>query len=334
MSAAAHKAALQPFRAALAQGDPAAAREAFIAACAPDVLGRFCHPFGDLTGAEAIWEKTFAPLGTAWPDLERRDWIVIAGEDEDGASWVGCGGTYVGLFDVPWLGIPPTGHLAHMRLHEFYRFDDGKIIEIQALWDIPEVMLQARTWPMAPSLGREWNVPGPATCDGLGPHDADLSDTSRSHVIDMLTAMSRHPAEPPDAMEMPRFWHTDMSWYGPAGIGTARGIDGFRNHHQRPFLAAMPDRGQHADETRHHFIAEGAYVGVTGWPNMAQTLTGGGWLGLPGTGQKVTLRSLDFWRMERGKIRENWVLVDLLHLYHQLGIDVFHRMRELLGESR
>lgn len=29
------------------------------------------------------------------------------------------------------------------------------------------------------------------------------------------------------------------------------------------------------------------------------------------------------------KIRENWVLVDLLHVYDQIGVDVFSRMREL-----
>jgi hypothetical protein len=32
--------------------------------------------------------------------------------------------------------------------------------------------------------------------------------------------------------------------------------------------------------------------------------------------------------MENGKIRENWVLVDLLDLYAQVGIDVFARLRE------
>ena len=334
MSDEAHKAALAPFRQALAIGDRDAARQALQKACAPNVIGHYGHPFGDVIGADSIFDTLYAPLGTAWPDLERRDWIVIAAQDQDGADWVGCGGTYVGQFDQPWLGIPATGRMAHMRFHEFYRFACGKVIEIQALWDIPEVMLQAGSWPMAPSLGREWHVPGPATCDGLGPHDVAQSEPSRQHVIDMLTAMIRHPQQPPEAMELPRFWHHDMSWYGPAGIGTARGIDGFRALHQRPFLTAMPDRGQYEDEITHHFFAEGAYVAVTGWPNMAQTLTGGGWLGLPATGQKITLRSLDFWRIELGKIRENWVLVDLLHLYHQLGIDVFARMQDLIGPTR
>jgi predicted ester cyclase len=35
----------------------------------------------------------------------------------------------------------------------------------------------------------------------------------------------------------------------------------------------------------------------------------------PPAGQKVTMRSLDFWRCEEGLIRENWGLVDLLDVY-------------------
>ena len=42
------------------------------------------------------------------------------------------------------------------------------------------------------------------------------------------------------------------------------------------------------------------------------------------------MRRLDFWRVEGDLIRENWVLVDLLHVYDQLGVDVFARMRELM----
>ena len=91
----------------------------------------------------------------------------------------------------------------------------------------------------------------------------------------------------------------------------------------------MPDRGQYPEETDPHFFAEGAYVAVTGWPNMAQTLSGDGWLGIPPTDKKITLRSLDFWRLEEGRIRENWVLVDLLDVWVQVGVDVMGRMRQL-----
>ena len=86
-------------------------------------------------------------------------------------------------------------------------------------------------------------------------------------------------------------------------------------------------------------------------------VSGDGWLGIAPANQKLTMRSLDFWRCEPARmepaagqprsktanlsvgpveakantsmIRENWVLVDLLHVYHQIGVDVFERMREL-----
>ena len=76
------------------------------------------------------------------PDFERRDYIVVSGKTEQNLDWVGCGGFYNGTFIKPFLDIPPTGHIAHMRFHEFYRFQEGKIIEVQALWDIPELMMQ------------------------------------------------------------------------------------------------------------------------------------------------------------------------------------------------
>ena len=322
------------FREALYSLDDAGARAALRAAAAPDAVFHHCHPFGDLIGPDAFFDQAIAPLAAAMPDLERRDFILITGDTAKGATWVGCAGYYMGTFARPWMGIPATGHLAAMRYHEYFRIENGMIVEFQAIWDLPELMMQAGVWPMVPSLGRDWQVPAPATQDGIanGARDPDESAASRQLVLDMLTAMSRHPSERgPDVMEMDRFWHPHMNWYGPAGIGTARGIAGFRKWHQIPFLSAMPDRGQHSDGLVAHFFAEGQYVGVTGWPDMRQTLSHAGWLGLPPVDKMITLRSLDFWRLENGLIRENWVLVDLLHMYDQLGVDVMARMAELVS---
>ncbi len=326
----AHKAALAPLRAAQADFDAAGVR-ATLDAVAPDALFRLCHPLGDLAGPEAMFDAAFAPLLAAMPDLERRDFIVMAGPDAQGQCWVGCAGHYLGTFAAPWLDIPPTGHVAAFRFHEFYRFEADRVVEVQAIWDIPELMLQAGAWPLAPSLGRDWQVPGPATQDGLvpGPHDLAQGAETCARVVEMLEHMVRHPARGgPELMELPRFWHERMMWYGPAGIGTARGIRGFRHWHQIPFLAAMPDRGLRGDAVTQHFFGDRNYAAVTGWPNMAQTLSHPGWLGIAPTGTPVTLRSLDFWRLEAGRIRENWVLVDLLHMYDQIGVDALARMRD------
>ena len=62
-------------------------------------------------------------------------------------------------------------------------------------------------------------------------------------------------------------------------------------------------------------VSDHNYVGFTTWPGMRMTLTGDGWLGIAPSDQELTMRSLDFWRCENGKIRENWVLVDFLRTY-------------------
>lgn len=330
----ANRALLAPLREAMHDWTDDGVRAALAACFAPAAEVHLAFPFEDLDGALGFYGDALAPLAAALPDLERRDFIVIAGDDSAGNDWVGCAGHYSGTFCAPFLDIAPTGHVASMRFHEFYRIVDDKVAEVQALWDIPELMMQAGAWPMGPSLGREWTVPGPAGCDGLlaGPRDPARSQASCEHVMGMLGDMGRHPREPEEAMRLEHWWHPKFNWYGPSGIGTSRGIRGFRDWHQIPFLSAMPDRrGGYAGDG--HFFAEGDYVGVTGWPGMAMTYTGGGWLGIAPTGQAITMRSLDFWRVEQTpeglRIRENWVLVDLLHVWDQLGVDVLGRMREL-----
>ena len=294
---------------------------------APDCEIHLAFPFEDLAGADGLFEEAYRPLLTAVPDLERRDFIVMAGE-ANGANWVGCGGQYIGLFEKHWLDIPPTQHPIFMRYHEFFRLENDQIVEMQALWDIPQVMMQANAWPMTPALGVEWLVPGPATVDGIitAPYNKTQADASVKLVMDMLLALRRSP-EGVEAMALDRYWHPKMLWYGPAGIGSMRRISGFRNWHQIPFLKAMPDR--HAFLEKGVMFGDGQYVGFTAWPSGISTVSGDGWLGIAPANQMLYRRSLDFWRCENGLIRENWVLVDLLSMYDQLGVDVFSRMREI-----
>ncbi len=322
------KAALRPLFAALYDFVPAAAAKALHSAFWPDALIQLAEPFAVLRGPEAFFENAIIPLSNAFPDLERRTTIFMSGHDQTGQEWVGSCGYYTGTFQRPFLDIPATGHFASFRFHEFFHVKDGKAIEMQALWDIPELMMQAAAWPMSASLGREWQVPGPATQDGIlpdGRQDARARQ-SLSLVGDMLTHLGKFATEGVAGMQLEKFWHPHCSWYGPSGIGSCRGINGFRNWHQIPFLNGMPDR--RGIETGQHFFSDGDYVGFTAWPGMQMTISDDGFLGIAPANQKITMRSLDFWRCEGNMIRENWVLVDILHVYRQIGIDVLARMRE------
>ena len=289
---------------------------------------KMCHPFGTLSGPSEFFETCLAPLQTAMPDLERRDLIVMAGTSPEGQDWVGTMGNYMGTFTAPFLQIPATGRLAHMRYHEFFRMAGGQIVDMQAIWDIPELMMQANAWPMAPQLGTYLCTPAPMSQDGLSM--SGDGQAAMQHVLNMLEDLCKYPANPdPGIMQLEQYWHPQFNWYGPCGIGTCRGISGFRNWHQIPFLNGMPDRKLDAmGDLMSHWIGEGDYACETGWPNMRLTLSDDGWLGIAPPNKEVLLRSLDFWRLEDGLIRENWVLVDLLDMYAQIGVDVFARLRE------
>ncbi|SLN40437.1 ester cyclase [Pseudooctadecabacter jejudonensis] len=323
--------ALSAFQSAAATATTDGLRAAIADTFAADATVKMCAPFGDVTAADAF-ETLYAPLLTAMPDLERRDMITLTGTTAEGETWAGHMGNYMGTMTAPWSvkghHIPLTGHLTHMRYHEFFRIKDGKVTEAQIIWDIPEVMMQAHAWPMAPQLGKALCTPAPMTQDGLTA--TGDGQATMDHVIAMLTDLCKHPAQGgPEVMNLEAYWHPRFNWYGPHGIGTGRGIAGFRNWHQIPFLRAMPDRKLDAmGDLMSHWFAQGDYVCETGWPNMRLTLTDDGWMGTAPAGREVLLRSLDFWRMENGKIRENWVLVDLLDLYAQCGVDVLARMSE------
>lgn len=324
-----NKECIAGLRAALYDLEPNGLKDELGKYFAPNATIHMAYPLDNLEGPEELYEKAYAPLIHAVPDLERRDFIVMAGPSGE-HNWVGCAGHYVGVFERHWLDIPPTFHPVAMRFHEFYRIEDGRIVEMQSLWDIPQVMMQARAWPMTPSLGVNWSAPAPAPQNGIvsGPRDEAQSEASKKLVLDMLAGLQKHAEGGPEAMNLPAYWHPKMTWYGPAGIGTNRRISGFRNWHQIPFLKGMPDRTMNA-EVEHHFFADGEFVGTTAWPGMRSTISGDGWLGIPPINKPITMLSLDFWRCENGLLRENWVLVDLLDVYNQIGVDVFSRIREL-----
>ena len=328
MTPLALKSVIKPLQSAMMDFAELPVRSALNNLLTPKAKLQICYPFGELIGPESLYEGAYSQLFNSIPDLERRDIITMAGTTPEGQDWVGTMGNYMGTFVKPWLNIPATGHLTHMRFHEFFKIEDGAVSEMQAIWDIPEVMVQARAWPLAPQLGSFLCTPAPMTQDGL--FISGNGDMALKRVLAMLTDLCRHPAEGgPEIMRLSTHWHSKFNWYGPTGIGTARGITGFRNWHQIPFLRGMPDRKLDAmGDLMSHWISEGNYVCETGWPNMRLTLSDDGWMGLPPVGKEVLMRSLDFWRVEDGLIRENWVLVDLLDIYQQLGLDVFLRLSE------
>ena len=309
----------------------------------PDYRWRAVHPFNELEGVEPVVERFWRPLRQAMAPLQRRPQVFIAGSndvahDETAGDevWVLGMGHFLGLFQRPWLDIPPTGRMMFLRYAEFHRIDDGRVAETALFTDIIDVMAQAGHDPLPPQTGAAFVHPGPMTGRGvlLDPSDPAEGPTTMALVnrmIDDLVELNERANTtgddtcPPEVLA--RTWHDDMIWYGPAGIGSSYTIDAYQQQHQYPFRVNLTDKMFNGHVAR---FAEGHYAGFFGWPNLTNTPTGG-FLGLPGTERPADMRVVDVYRREGDKLAENWVFIDLLHYLSMQGLDVLGRMRQLLG---
>ena len=73
-----------------------------------------------------IRDQGMAPSITAFPDLERRNNIVIGG-DFNNKSFVGTVGHLTGTFKNPWLDVPATNKTVHLRTCEFHQIENEKL---------------------------------------------------------------------------------------------------------------------------------------------------------------------------------------------------------------
>ncbi|MGB5557819.1 MAG: ester cyclase [Paracoccaceae bacterium] len=320
---------------------------------APNATWRGSYPINEMQGRDAIAGQVWAPLVTAFPDLERRDTIVVGGSFE-GREYVAMVGHYCGTFRSDWLTIPATRRPVYIRYGEVHEVQDGCIVQSNCLWDILDVIRQAGFWPLAPSLGTEGMWPGPLTGDGLvfQPRDPAQSQASLAQTLAMHGTLGAYDDLAGGGREgllnMPQkqHWHPKMMWYGPSGIGTTRGLQGFVDYHQLPFRRAFPKRkgGGQWDEigelkAKHgggHYIriGDGPYSVTGGWPSVFAMHVGDDFLGVGPTGRPVTMRVMDFYLHHEGLIRENWVPLDILDLLKQMGVDVLVRMQSHFRRGR
>lgn len=278
-------------------------------------------PLPQSIGPEAVEQAFLAPLRAALTGLHRRDILFFGGQNirEDGGTWIASLTHYVGNFDAPLWGIAPSHSLVFLRAGEFFRVQNGQITEAKIIFDLPDLLRQCGRMPL-PSLGTEITFPAPATQDGLCPDPAGGAAT-----LDIVQGMlgDLHVYDPKTGGSAGQtgtdgYWHDQMMWYGPAGIGSNYRWDGFVKDHRAPFLTAFPDRkgGNHYCR-----LGDGDYAAVSGWPSMTMTHAGA-YLGVPATGKALTLRVMDFYRCDGRQICENWVCLDYGDLFAQMGINL------------
>ncbi len=143
--------------------------------------------------------------------------------------------------------------------------------------------------------------------------DTDMSktDATRAVIESMVDGLNDHRIA-----DIGEFFSEGFRWMGNTGCGTKTGLKEFQDNWQRPFQAAFSNKVC-IDEAR---LYMGEWAAAFGRQEATHS---GEFMGVAPSGERVEIRYMDFWKVQDGKIVDNWVMVDFPHVLEQLGIDVF-----------
>lgn len=143
--------------------------------------------------------------------------------------------------------------------------------------------------------------------------DTDMSQTENTRAVieAMVDGLNDHRIA-----DIGDFFSESFRWMGNQGCGTKDGLRAFQDNWQKPFQAAFSDKVC-IDEAR---LYMGEWAAAFG---RQEAVHSGAFMGVAATGKRVTIRYMDFWKVEGDKITDNWVMVDFAHVLAQLGVDVF-----------
>ncbi len=288
----------------------------------PNYRWRGVHPFNEQAGAEAVASVFWGPLKSAFGQMQRRPDIFMAGLnsiDEGSSRWVVEMGHLMGLWDEDWLGLPATRKIAFLRYVEFHKVDDEKILETACYVDILNLMEQSGIGYFPVQSGASILTPGPRTSDGILLDAQDpLEGRATLELIEAMVFDLRRNRVSSPRQHMETFWHPDMCWFGPGGIGASAFFDGYRRGHCQPFEDGL----EYVRHTEHKCrLGEGLYGGFFGYPSLTLRCTGG-YLGMPATDTAADMRIVDLYRRDGDRLAENWIFIDLPYFFVQQGIDV------------
>ncbi len=314
------------------------------AALHEDVNWNVSAPIDQILGVDAVIADFWLPLLHSFPDLKRAPYVFMGGIDESshlyttvgGEEWVSGCGYLTGTFVEDWLGIPASNRKTNIFFGVFYVLREGKVAETYLQLDILAVMRQAGYQVLPPAPGAEGGkIPAPLAQDGILLTEQDPLESRKS--IQLVQAMgkgmrrylrSRDGADL-RSMEQEKYWHQDMKWYGPSGIGACFSKEEYEDFHQRPWLEGFGDRNisREGSGRRMGRIGEGLYCAGGIW-DTAYSRHNGDYVGVPASGKLLTLRDFDWWKREGDYLIENWVPIDMIDLLRQMDVDLMERLRQ------
>ena len=113
--------------------------------------------------------------------------------------------------------------------------------------------------------------------------------------------------------------HADVSWNGPHPINHLQGGDALIKEFWQPLLSSFPDLQRRCD------VLIGGRYGGHDWVCATGNFTGTfdqDWLDIPATGGEIHVRFGEFCRVTSGKVDEIYLIVDILDVMRQAGVQL------------
>ena len=301
-------------------------KDALSAYCRQDLNTVCSDPLGQFDGLNSLSNQYWNELIYSFPDLEIQPYIIISGIDK-GKECVSVAGNMIGTFEKDWISIPANQQPIYLRFSAQFIIVDGQISKQWIYMDILSVIKQAG-FSLFDEKGVDQPASIPMTHNGMCKKISDPDETQLSFdlVNSMINGLLEFDGVNISSMNMKKYWDVKkMMWYGPSPIGSMRSLKGFEKYHQIPFLKAFPNRGVDESPSNVEYInfGDGHYVCHFGHELMYGKHTGDGWLDLKATDNNFRMSVQDFWRRDGGRLVENWVMLDMVNVLSQLGVDVF-----------
>ena len=281
------------------------------------------QPYNEIKGADGLIERFWKPLVHSFPDLQRECDVLLAGRYRE-QDWVSASGYFSGTFVEDWNGIAATGEKALIRFGEVMSLEAGKIVKTYFLLDLLDVMQQGGF-----QLG--WDAPAieglrPKVKIGSGVLQSEQDPEETRKTLLLVEAMLFGLVRKDQPMEL--YWDPEMVWNSPSGVGSARRLEEFLDKVHEVFLHGLSGTWEGSHNARY---AEGRFAVSTGWPSLV-AVHNGEFLTIPATGNRLHWRIMDFWERRGDLLLTNWVHIDMIHVFKQMGVDVFELYRRYLRE--
>jgi predicted ester cyclase len=205
------------------------------------------------------------------------------------------------------FGFPPTGRMMRVWGVNFFRMEDDKIIERWGQFDVLTMMQQLGLAPGPPTPEAPEERPEYGDPRRAGREDGSNIEANKAVYRRMVEEVVNQ-----GKMEViPELFHPDYADH-VAPPGTTPGLAGVEEIFTM-FRTGFPDVKFNIDQ----MVGEGNYVATLVHGEGTQT---GQFIQFPPSGKHAVWRSVGFFRVEDGLIREHWGIPDLLGLLIQIGI--------------